>query len=533
MSGSFARPASAARAFFKGFFPALLGLWMAVHSPAGLAATPLSTGAGLSEPVPSPVPSAWPYAEAHFRISTKVPEAQFLFDRGLTLLYAYNPEEARSLFRRVAELDPMLAMAQWGIALSYGMDINTPYDPGSQIYGKEAIERAVLLDLMASPIERALIEATLPRYQYTKIEDADKSAFAYRDAMRIAAKRFPNDPDVLTLSAAAAMDAVSDDELWGRSGKELPGARAALTPLYRALTINHRHIGANHLLIHVLQLSPHPEGALEAANILASYTFEPAAEHLTHMPAHIFTLVGEYHRAGEADRLSIEQFRTYLIGLHAKGHERYFTHDLLSEAYAYMKSGEFARAESAAREFSDDKGEHDTHVLDTIYAYFNRCERVTTISGFAGGYCDAREKNTARARKTIKKLRTSKIPSSIIAADIIEAELAERNGHVRAAISSLTHATRFEDILPPSEPPLWPIPVRELLGGVYYRKGDYRSAERVFREDLAHNRRNPRSLFGLAKTLEREGKLQAAAQTRQAFNAAWAYADSVLDLSKY
>src|SRR2546423_6424075 len=52
----------------------------------------------------------------HHAVATKSPAAQRFFDQGLTLVYAFNHEEAVRSFRRAAELDPQMAMAYWGIA---------------------------------------------------------------------------------------------------------------------------------------------------------------------------------------------------------------------------------------------------------------------------------------------------------------------------------------------------------------------------------------------------------------------------------
>src|SRR5262245_57689426 len=60
----------------------------------------------------------------HHPVSTKNPEAQKFFDQGLRLIYAFNHDEAKRSFERAAELDPTLAMAQWGIALSVGPNYN-------------------------------------------------------------------------------------------------------------------------------------------------------------------------------------------------------------------------------------------------------------------------------------------------------------------------------------------------------------------------------------------------------------------------
>ena len=53
-------------------------------------------------------------------------------------------------------------------------------------------------------------------------------------------------------------------------------------------------------------------------------------------------------------------------------------------------------------------------------------------------------------------------------------------------------------------------------------------AEKVYRADLVKNRKNPRSLFGLWKSLERLGKSAEAVRAKADFEAAWSGADDAL-----
>ena len=82
-----------------------------------------------------------------------------------------------------------------------------------------------------------------------------------------------------------------------------------------------------------------------------------------------------------------------------------------------------------------------------------------------------------------------------------------------------------EDKLNYGEPPDWLLPTRESLGAELLRAGRAADAEKVFREDLERNRLNPRSLFGVWKSLERQKKTAEAAEARKAFEAAWQGAD--------
>ena len=59
------------------------------------------------------------------------------------------------------------------------------------------------------------------------------------------------------------------------------------------------------------------------------------------------------------------------------------------------------------------------------------------------------------------------------------------------------------------------------------KAGRYADAEKVFRADLAKNIGNPRSLYGLYRSLEGQKKA-AAAETKASFDKAWAGADVTL-----
>jgi len=115
--------------------------------------------------------------------------------------------------------------------------------------------------------------------------------------------------------------------------------------------------------------------------------------------------------------------------------------------------------------------------------------------------------------------------------EIVEASLANAQRQTDAAIVHLQKAVSLEDTLDYDEPPDWLTPARESLGAAFLAAGKAPQAEAVFREDLKRNPRNPRSLFGLAETLQAEGKTAEAATVRQQFQQAWRTADTKLTLS--
>jgi Tfp pilus assembly protein PilF len=116
--------------------------------------------------------------------------------------------------------------------------------------------------------------------------------------------------------------------------------------------------------------------------------------------------------------------------------------------------------------------------------------------------------------------------------EMVEASLANAQRQPDVAIAHLQRAVSLEDTLDYDEPPDWLAPARESLGAALLKAGKTTEAESVFREDLQRNVRNPRSLFGLAETLQAEGKTAEAATVRQQFVRAWRKADTKLTLSE-
>ncbi len=82
-------------------------------------------------------------------------------------------------------------------------------------------------------------------------------------------------------------------------------------------------------------------------------------------------------------------------------------------------------------------------------------------------------------------------------------------------------AVAIQDTLNYDEPPHWFFPVREQLGTVLLMTGDDVGAEKVFREDLKRNPRNPRSLWGLEQALKAQKKDYDASFIENQFRASW------------
>src|SRR3984893_2291920 len=121
--------------------------------------------------------------EVHHPVSTKNHKAQQFFDQGLKLVYGFNHDEARRSFQRAAELDPKLAMAWWGVALTLGPNYNLPVDLAREKAGYDAVQRALALQEGASVAERAYINALAFRYSNDPKVDLHKLDADYKEAM--------------------------------------------------------------------------------------------------------------------------------------------------------------------------------------------------------------------------------------------------------------------------------------------------------------------------------------------------------------
>ena len=288
----------------------------------------------------------------HHPIHTSSPEAQKFFDQGLTLVYAFNHEEAVHSFKRAAELDPHAAMPYWGIALASGPNYNSDVDPEREKASYDAIHKAMEIGVASPPVERDYIEALSARYTNDPKADLGKLANDYVSAMRRLSQRYPDDPDAATLYAESLMD-LHPWMLWTNDGQPGPETTEIVSVLEGVLRKWPTHVGANHFYIHAMEASPDPEAALPSAQRLE--TLVPAAGHLVHMPAHIYIRTGDYAAAVKSNVAAVEADKVYL-------HEReitnatyvlgYTNHNLHFLAAAANMDGDYAAASKAANDLA-------------------------------------------------------------------------------------------------------------------------------------------------------------------------------------
>ena len=498
----------------------------------------------------------------HHAIATKSAEAQRFFDQGLTLVYAFNHEEALRSFLRAAELDPASPMPLWGIALSVGPNYNMNINPAREGVAFKAIQEARRLAAGAPEKERAYVDALARRYSGESRPDFQMLDRDYRDAMRKLMGLYPDDLDAAALYAESIMD-LHAWNLWSSAGQPTEGTEELLAVLRSVLQRDPKHPGANHFYIHALEASPHPETALASAHVLE--TLVPGAGHLLHMPSHIYIRLGNYAQAVKANESAASADRAYLraTGTQESVYGRmYYSHDLLFLWIAASMEGKFSEAKRAADELSANVSPavQSMPMLEAllggpalVLARFQRWDDILNLPApeaslagaraywrYSRGVAFSAKGSMSKAQVERQELAAlvnqptsghNSAPGFVpLALEILDARIAGAQADHKASLAHWRRAVEMQDALPYSEPPDWYYPVRESLGGELARTGQSAEAEAVFRADLQRNPENPRSLFGLLQALTAQNKAVASRSVRQRFENAWKYAEMPLRL---
>ncbi len=445
----------------------------------------------------------------HHPVSTKNPEAQKFFEQGLLLLYAFNHAESIRSFQRAAELDPDLAMAQWGIALALGPNINADVDPAREKAAFEAVQKALA---MKAPLpERAYIEALAKRYSGELNADLRKLSIDYHVAMRQLIKSYPDDLDAATLYAESGMD-LRPWKLWSKDGSPAEGTEELISVLESVLRRSPDHVG-NKAAAKVDReyIEANPIKGIYAAGYYS---------HNLHFLAIASSMQGRLHEAlTAADQLS-DNVKPYLADIPSL--ESFLpTSNLV--LVRFRKWDELLKTPQPAQQL----------LLTSSIWHWSR----------AMAYAAKGQKQAAQSESELFRGIAVKLPKDTewglnhavdifaVASKVLDAKLEVANGDTGKAIAELTEAVALEDAFAYDEPPAWFLPSRESLGGVLLRAGKFEEAEQVFRADLERNSRNPRSLFGLMESLKAQNKNDSVQMVQSEFEQAWKNADVKLNAS--
>jgi tetratricopeptide (TPR) repeat protein len=506
-----------------------------------------------------PVTLAAGIGNAHHPVSTHNVEAQQFFDQGLRFIYDFNHDEAARSFQHAAELDPHLAMAYWGVAEAVGPNYNDPADPERYQQAHDAVQKALDLSTGTSESDQAYIQAMAKRFPADPKSDLRTAAENYRDAMRQLVSEFPDDLDGATLFAEAGMN-LHPWGLWHTDGTPEAGTDEIVSTLESVMKRDPNHLGAIHYYIHAVEASASPERALAGADRLAALA--PAAGHIVHMPAHVYIRTGDYEAAVKTNEQAASVDRAYIKATGVQGiyPMMYYSHNLHFIAMCAAMNGNYAESRKNADLLVQNVGPHVkempplegfmtipmaveirfhhwSEVLKmrqpdaamktaTVFWHFGRGMALAgtgKIGGADSEYKIVSDAEAATPPDVIFQMPINNKAKDImkIAKDVLGAKIALAKKDDSGAVAMLREAVAIQDTLKYGEPPDWFFPVRESLGGALLMSGDAVGAEKVFRDDLDRNPRNPRSLWGLHQALLQQKHIYDAEFVQRQFDGSW------------
>ncbi|KAJ5107392.1 Tetratricopeptide-like helical [Penicillium angulare] len=540
----------------------------------------------------SPIPASEEYYDlgAHAcKITTNSADAQIWFNRGLTWVYSFNHSEGAYCFEQVIANDPTCAMGYWGLAYAIGPNYNKPWEKFDQgdlnasvKRGYQATRTAEKLGVNATPMEQALIKALQARFP-TEQPAIDYPAVntGYAKAMKPVYESFGDHLNVITLYADALMN-MTPWTLWDLfTGK--PNPKAPTLEAQAVLEKGLAHAGASthpgilHLYIHFIEMSPHPELGIVAADHLRDLV--PDGGHIHHMPTHLDALIGDWRRSIASNHKSTLADDKYFRKSGAKNFYTFYRlHDYHSLIYAAMFAGQKKVALDAVTRMENAVPE-DTLRIESppmvnwleqfmgirihVMVRFGMWEELKQkdlphdLQLYAGtvaatfyakgiAYAATGDVPSARKQQELFNQAWAQVPETRrayngkmvdvlkVASAMLEGEIEYRCENYDKAFDALRRAIDLEDQLPYSEPWSWMQPVRHAYAALMMERGNLEEAAKTYRADLGLDnsiirpRQHPNnvwSLQGYHECLIRQGKLDEAAVIEGPAKLALAVAD--------
>lgn len=352
-------------------------------------------------------------------------------------------------------------------------------------------------------------------------------------------------------------------DLRGELGEPKQGTVEIKQLLERRIQRDPNHPGLNHLYIHLMEMSPNFDAAMEMANRIPELA--PDAGHLVHMATHIYMPLGMFketielnHRAIECDRKYMAHETAYVFYPFFMAHNWHFI------VYAAMMNGQYALARNAAKQVREvippsvnqlhepqlfELGDGFSTMLYHVMMRFgkwdeilslpfpspsNHCVFAVATLHFTRAIAHAAlgNINEALAEEQVFLRAWDDIPPSrmflfnncrrilSVGTEMLRGEITYRQRNYRQAFEHLRKAVQLEDSLQYDEPWAWMQPVRHALGAFLLEQNRLTEAEEAFRQDLSKpgtgayrgNPNNIWSLVGMQQCLERQGRKEEAQQ---------------------
>ena len=364
----------------------------------------------------------WPIAgigEAHLPITTKNPEVQLWFDRGVALLHSFWYFEAERAFRWCNKLEPDNAMVYWGLARA----------AMSPERGQDFLQEAVRRKDKVSERERLYIEALatgLPDPYQDRPGDGDRGN---RESKAILEKLVVRHPDDMEARTFLALDTMGGD----RYGAELI-IREVLAKLPD-------HPGAHHYRIHNWDYNE-PEQALASARRYGEIV--PGIGHALHMPGHIYSIVGMWNEAAismdaatRAEKQYMKDSLTFPFNNWNYGHNRYYLSYIQEQlgmpTAAIFGSKQLIDAPKDPKDNNDEGRSPHSYGISGLARALTKFEKWdaildgTTIPWREGLFVDKMNRAYFEARAWLAKGDLRKGEKSLTAHHALKGELVDKN----------------------------------------------------------------------------------------------------------
>ena len=537
-----------------------------------LASSTYASAAGRSDVPVSGLPQTIPgLGTTAFLTSTKSPEAQTAFMRGLLLLHLFEYPEAAKSFVAAEKLDRNFAMAYWGEAMTFNHGVWNQVDVAG---GKAALDKfaptaAARAGRIADPREKAYMAAVELLYDGTGTK-AERD-MRYSQAMERLSRRYPDDRNAQLFYALALL---SQSE----GVRDVPVYLHAAAIAKRIFRLEPENPGAAHYWIHGMDDPEHAAGALEAARVLSKIA--PDAGHAQHMCSHIFMALGMWddvvQRNVAAMRVVNEEDTANGLPLTRCSHYQEWLE------YGYFQQGRLRAAKQIVLECGWSDGEamawmkaHPGKALwgmedpaqahrDLVSAFafarsmaiiesrdWNGTPRdefdMAALHPYAGGWyafangiAAAERGDVTAARSALETMNkeTSAFRSEqdaepqyvrtfSVGAEELSGFIHIKDGQYEAGVAEIRHAAETYRSMPFAfGPPVTIKPPEELLGEVLLERGDAADARRAFELSLQRAPKRAQSLLGLARAEHLAGDDASARKTYQMLVAIWHQADA-------
>ncbi len=513
-----------------------------------------------------PPPRIEGIGDAYLKITTNSDLAQQYFNQGLRLLHCFWDFEAYRAFQEVARQDPNAAMAYWGEFEALKMRGPVTEDT------RAALEKAKSLMDKVSDHEQFYIRAAEHEADPTKPGERE----AYRHEMETLVDKYPDDIEAQAFFALGMMSGYDQD------GRPRDGEIYSQMILRNLLAAHPNSAAANHYWIHAMEDSSRPEAALHSAEILKSLA--PNSGHMVHMPGHIYWRVGDYEKARQAFRDSLEVDEAYMAAEGIKPEEDWnYAHNLAYLIAACAESGRYEEGLQWARKLRDiptpaqmTSGSFVVWAGASVARVHFRFGDWKAVSGdpvgfgmdpqsasipakaywegldtYARGMAALDENDLAQAASRAEALEAqlwrleatqpkeaddsgAMTPNENLQQILdllgtlsldLRGNLESARGNVPQAVDLLEQAVAKENKLGYSEPPRYFRPEEESLGYLFLKFKQWDKARQAFNRELRQRPKSGHALYGIAQSYTLAGDVPNATSAYRDFLAAWPYAD--------